>query len=420
MVSVPILAAGRSTDYPQRSQDVSRLFEAADGVQVTQITDSPLGNQLSYYDIPCYAPLIERLLYNTIVSVPEGKTAKKEKPNKASGYPEGATWGVVSSRLDGSDPRLLVTRIPATSSTVRVDMSRDGKLVTYTRRNDEADSGWDLYGFRVGNSRVVEEIRITRLRTSAGLTNKVKTSPPTWDQQAGKYLCAFSVDEKAYLVYDDGMSPSGANGPLVAPLTDLTDFPERGDEDTSFHRIRLNPMFPHLLYYRRNGKDNWVIDLSLTHPRSRSVTDYKKSIHATWSADGRILAGSMNGPWMEWPIADAGGRLLPTISPRETGTFGHNGKPGVFYGCYSNDSRRIAVATRFDQEPGGSLWLMNRETGKESYLCKARYFGPVVAGQPRLGFIDHDRTLVFSSDNSAGRSSSRPPQIFVVRPLPQV
>ena len=96
-MSVHLVAASRSTDYPQRSQDVSRVFEAADGLQVTQITDSPLGNQLSYYDIPCYAPSIERLLYNTIVSVPEGKPAKKEKPGKGSGYPEGATWGVVSS-----------------------------------------------------------------------------------------------------------------------------------------------------------------------------------------------------------------------------------------------------------------------------------------------------------------------------------
>jgi len=32
-------ATGRSGDYPQRIQDVSRDFEAADGITVTQITD---------------------------------------------------------------------------------------------------------------------------------------------------------------------------------------------------------------------------------------------------------------------------------------------------------------------------------------------------------------------------------------------
>ena len=192
-------------------------------------------------------------------------------------------------------------------------------------------------------------------------------------------------------------------------------------DHSSFHRIRLNPAFANLLYYRRNGvRDNWAVDLFAPAPKSRRITDYQASIHATWTPDGRILAGSMKGPWMEWTVADSDGRLLSQIASRGMGSFGRNGRPGIFYGCYSNDGQRLAVATRYDQEPGGSLWLMNRETGKAAYLCKTRYFGPVVAGQPRLGFIDHDRAIVFSSDNSVGRSASQPPQIFLVRPLPQV
>src|SRR5262249_37438023 len=162
------------------------------------------------YDIPCYAPSIERIVYNTIVSPLQSKKTKV-KPGKGSS--DDGIWGVVSSRLDGSDPRLLVTRIPATSSTTRVDMSQDGKLVTYTRQNAGTGRGWDLYGFRVGDGRAVEEFRITRLRTPVALTNKVKTSPPVWDKRVGKYLCAFSIDEKTYLVYDD-------SNPLTAPLTD--------------------------------------------------------------------------------------------------------------------------------------------------------------------------------------------------------
>ncbi len=415
-----VCAGGCGSLPAAESEDVSRIFQAAPGVQVTQITNSPLGNQLSYYDIPCYSPSAERVLYNTVVEVPGGGKAKKVKPDKGAGNPDGAVWGVVSSRLDGSEARLLVRRIPATNSTVRVDLSQDGKLVTYTRQNDQPESGWDLYGFRVTGGPQVEEFRITRLQAPPA-TNKVKTSPPAWDGQAEKYLCAFAIDEKAYLVYHDGTRPGGGNGPLQARLTDLSDFPERRKKDTSFHRIRLNPVFPYLLYYRRNGvKDNWAIDLSSASPRSMRITDYQASIHATWSADGRILAGSMHGPWVEWTVADANGRPLPAFTPRETGPFGLGGRPGIFYGCYSHDNRRIAVATRFDQEPGGSLWLLNRDSGKAAYLCKARYFGPVTAGQPRMGFADADRALVFSSDNSAGQTASKPPQIFVVRPLPQV
>jgi len=420
-LGVPAAVRAASVDYPQRSTVVARSFQAASGVQVTQITDFRFGNQLSYYDIPCYAPSIERLVYNTVVSVPPGKSPKKNKPNKDSGYLNGAVWGVVSCRLDGSDPRLLVTRLPATSSTVRIDMSQDGKLVTYTRFNDAPDSGWDLYGFRPGVGRQVEEFRITQLRTLAESTNRVKTSPAAWDARAAKYLCSFSIDDTVWLVYDDGKGPGGNRGPTSAPLTDLADFPERRQSETSFHRIRLNPAFANLLYYRRNGvRDNWAVDLFAPAPKSRRITDYQASIHATWTPDGRILAGSMKGPWMEWTVADSDGRLLSQIASRGMGSFGRNGRPGIFYGCYSNDGQRLAVATRYDQEPGGSLWLMNRETGKAAYLCKTRYFGPVVAGQPRLGFIDHDRAIVFSSDNSVGRSASQPPQIFLVRPLPQV
>ncbi len=417
---MPVLAAAQSSEYPQRSLDVSKLFDAAAGIKVNQITNSPFGNQLSYYDIPCYSSPAGRLFYNTIVSIPEGKKGKKNKPGKGSGQRDSAIWGVVSSRLDGADARLLVTRTPATTSTVRADMSHDGKLVTYTRSNADGE-GWDLYGFRVGAGRAIEETRITHLNTPLGSTNKVKTSPPTWDARSGKYLCVFSIDQKVYLVHDDGTSPAGGRVPYAAPLTDLADFPSRKEEDPSFHRIRLNPVFPHLLYYRRNGvKDNWVIDLSQARPVSRRITDYAASIHATWSADGSILAGAMNGTWVEWAVSDNTGQLLESFAQREAGPFGHNNRPGVFYGCYSDDGKRLAIATRYDQEPGGSLWLLDRQTGKTAYLCRARYFGPVTAGQPRMRFVDDDRALVFSSDNSAGMDDSLPPQIFVVRPLPHL
>lgn len=49
----------------------------------------------------------------------------------------------------------------------------------------------------------MEEVRITHLRTPMALTSKVKTSPAAWDERAGKYLCAFGIDETAYLIYDE-------------------------------------------------------------------------------------------------------------------------------------------------------------------------------------------------------------------------
>ena len=49
-VSAPLFAAGRSTDYAQCRQDVSRTFETADGVRAAD--PGLTGNQRSYYDIP--------------------------------------------------------------------------------------------------------------------------------------------------------------------------------------------------------------------------------------------------------------------------------------------------------------------------------------------------------------------------------
>ncbi len=400
-------AAGGGREYPQGRKDVSVEFAAGPGIRVTQITDSSLGNQLSYYDIPCYAPAAGRIVYNTVVRAPGGK------PNKVKAGR--SVWGVVACRLDGSDARLLATRIPPTTSTTRVDMSPDGKLVTYPRCNEDGEAGWDLYGLWLGDGREGQEFRITRRRTPVEATPKVKSSPACWDGRAGKYLCAYSIDDRVHLIYHDG------TGEREAALTDLAEFAERRGEDTSFHRIRLNPVFPHLLYYRRNGvKDNWVVDLAGGGAPSRRISDYTASIHATWSGDGRTLAGSMHGPWVEWPVADGKGKLLPAFSARESGPFGRDGRPGIFYGCYSPDRRVLAVATRYDQEPGGSLWLLNTETGKAAYLCRARYFGPETAGQPRMGFAGDGRTLVFSSDNSHGRAIPLPPQVFIVGPLPGV
>jgi hypothetical protein len=44
---------------------------------------------------------------------------------------------------------------------------------------------------------------------------------------------------------------------------------------------------------------------------------------------------------------------------------------------------------------------MDRQSRKATYICKARTFGPALAAQPRMGFIDRDRAIVFSTDNSA-------------------
>ena len=96
-----------------------------------------------------------------------------------------------------------------------------------------------------------------------------------------------------YIVYHDGTSPtSGGAGPALVKLTDHNDRPERQGSDASFHRVRLNPVFPNLVYYRYNEtRDNWIIDWTKPKPKGVLFNETKLSVHASWTPDGTKVAG---------------------------------------------------------------------------------------------------------------------------------
>lgn len=438
-LTLALLAALRlpaTESYPQGpAQDVTAEFRASEGFRVTRITSTATGNQLSYYDITCYAPQADRLIFNTVIKVLKGPKSKgggdDEEDNDgaepiAGGYPKSAVWGVASIRPDGTDSRLLLTRVPPSTSSIRVDLSADGRLVTYARLNDAPAQGWDLYGFLVGDGVNVQEFRITHLDTPAAQTAKIKTSPATRDARTGKYVCLFTIDDRMLVVHHDGTSPRGGPGPATITLTDLDQHPERRERDTSFHRARLNPVYPNLVYYRRNGiRDNWVIDWTAAEPRSVLFNDTTLSVHSGWTPDGLKVAGKEgprgSGAWIERTVADRTGRLLPnaghrTVEKKTVGPFGQGDAryPGIFYASYSPDGSLLAVATDYRSDPGGFIWLLDARTGTPRLVCQARYVGPVTQGQPRLGWIRGNEALAFSTDNSVGLKESHPPQIYVV------
>ncbi len=431
-----------SRPYPQgAARDATAEFQAGPGLTVTQITSTPQGSQLSYYDINFYAPQADRFIYNTVVKVLKGPKSVKaaaaaggyddneDAPGDvAGGYPKEAVWGVASIKPDGTDGRLLLTRVPPGIAAVRLDMSADGRFVSYTRMNDAPETGWDLYGFFVGDGVKVDELRITRLNTPRAKTPKIKTSPAAFDPKTRKYLCLFTIADKMYVIYHDGTSPkSGGAGPELVGLTDNKERPERPGQDSSFHRARLNPVFPNLIYYRRNGtRDNWVFDRTAPEPASVLFNETTLSVHALWTPDGTKIAGREGpagaGAWVERTVADREGRILPaadhrTVEKRVVGPFGRGDAkyPGIFYASYSPDGSLLAVATDYRADPGGAVWLMDTRAGTPRFLCKTRYLGPVAQGQPRLGFFRGREGLAFSTDNSVGSPLSKPPQIYVVK-----
>ncbi|MBD2089222.1 hypothetical protein H6F67_05070 [Microcoleus sp. FACHB-1515] len=417
--------------FPQSQTDVSAAFQAAAGVQVKQITSTAGGNVLSYYDIQLFSPQTGQLMYNAIEPQPERNKESivsrlrvwfNGKIADPPGIKKNSIWQIVSANLDGSGARSILTRIPPSESSARFDLSYDGKFVSYLRLNNAPDAGWDLYGFSLADCR---ERRITQQQWSAQ-TPRLKTSPATWDAAAKKYLIAFSIDNALYLVYQDGIAPNGQSAPQQIPLGD-------SENANSFHRIRLNPRFPHILLYRRNPaagdrddpSDNiWVSDWTKA-PIAQQWFNKNDAPHSIWTPDG--LRVGIDRIWTEYTIVQPDGTLIPNLTPasvqsRQIGPFGKGDSnyASVFYGSYSPDGREIAIATQPEAHAGGKIWLMNAETGAVRYLTEALSLGPVETGQPRLGFFNGNRGIAFSSDRSWGKSTSAPPQIYTITELPDV
>lgn len=404
----PAAAATTAVAVPA---DVSAEFGAAEGVKVTQITAGPAAHVLSYYDIPCYSTPTGRLIYN----------ATENTDLKASKKGNGV-WQVVAAQPDGTGAEVLATRVSPSISVDRADLSYDGEFVSYIRTNTAPDTGWDVYGFRVAKSGRGEELRITDRRFPVDLTPKIKTSPAVFDRAAGKYLVAFTVDQTLYLIWHDGAAPGGGREPRAVPLTN----PEA---KSSFHRVRLNPRFSNLIMYRRNppnskaedgaSRNLWVIDWTVSPAKSVQWHDDAKGPHMLWTPDGRHVA--VDRLWTEFEVATAEGKVIADLDPRtvrsrQIGPFGQ-GDPRyapVFYGSYSADGTLVAIATRPDSDEGGKLWVMDRASGRVRYLARARSFGPVTSGQPRLGFFQGTTGIVFSTDKSWGAAASAPPQVYTI------
>ncbi len=210
---------------------------------------------------------------------------------------------------------MLATRVSPSISAVRADLSPDGEFVSYIRNNTAPESGWDLYGFRLAKSGREEELRITRQRFSADIA-KIKTSPAVFDQAAGKYLVAFSVNNTLYVIWHDGTAPNGGHEPQAIPLTD-------SEKEASFHRVRLNPRFSNLILYRHNplhdkatdgaSRNLWVIDWTASPLKPVQWHDHAKGPHMLWTPDGQHVA--VDRLWTEFKLANPDGKLIAGLIP---------------------------------------------------------------------------------------------------------
>ncbi len=388
-------------------KDASATLGAAPGVKVTQLTMPPNGHELSYYDIAAYSPAT-------------GLAYVNRRRIRAPGIKP--VWDVLAVDLATAEQSLLVSRRPPDSATARFDMSADGRLISYLRMNDPPERGFDLYGYRLDRP---GEFRITRADYAVqGAT--LKTSPAAWDAQTTQYLLAYTIGPQLYVVRDDGKSAAG-NGPQAVPLDD----PDRG---LSFHRLRLDPVYPHIVFYRRETKTAgarepgapprlamYLADLRATPPRGVPFAPADGASHPGWTPDGQKIA--VAGAWTEYTVVDGRGRLTDSLAERampgkRIGPFapGIRERSEAFYGTYSPDGRWIAIATRASKKAPGELFLMDASEGTVRRLCRTDYFGRHTAGAPRIAFVGNTGKILLSTDASWGRKRAELPQLYLVDP----
>ena len=392
------------------SLDLAASFQPGPGITIRRLTNGPAGHMLSYYDINIFWNQQQKILFNTADHC-NGKFGKNGVPN----------WQIVAIEPNGNDEALLVNRQPPSETTTRFDLSSDSQFASYAKRNPSPETGWDLYGFYLGDRAAIKELRITRNQYPIS-TNKIKTSPATLDPKRKQYIIAFSINNHLYVIQANGQGPNGKPGPQEIQLND----PE---VENTFHRIRLNPKYSNLIFYRRNAKKQealassspnlWVTDWSKPTEKPTLWHNQAKGVHMVWTPEGENIATA--GTWTEYHVVNNQGNIIPGINPdtvktRQIGPFG-KGNPAyarIFYGSYSPDGALIAIATRPDSDDGGKLWLMNRQTGQVTYLAKSRSHGPIPCGQPRLGFFSGNRGIAFSTDNSWAEPIWKEPQVYTI------
>src|SRR5271157_5491061 len=248
------------------SDVTSQLSQVAAGATVTQVTHA-LSNWNTYSDIAAFSSPAGVMTYNSF----------------------GSRNSVAAANLDGSSPQTISGGQQAEETYVTVD----GKFVYSQGQNPNQTA--DLYAVPISQAGSCQQLRLTNL-------NWVPVSPPSAltvstssiDPATGKNVIAYSEANILHRVLDDG-----------TPLPDVV----LGDPENAnvFHRIRLNPVFPNILWYKRDQplpnpdgvamREIWVVNLNSPNT-VYSLTGSLAADHNAWSPDGtQIGYHDENGNW---------------------------------------------------------------------------------------------------------------------------
>lgn len=316
------------------------------GVKVCQITTDG-SNRLSYYDIPLYSAA-----YNKITFL--------KKPD--AGPPT-----VTLANLDGSGQEsVAVGQDPV--------FSPDGKKVYYITRSSPTEQGMDLYAYDLGThlARRITHVRSARL---------IEFTPAAHTAKGN--LLVYSPGNIAYSIYDDGTENT------------QLDFEDQY-KDQTFHRIRISPTHPNLIFFNRN-----VRGIGALHPLFSYDTQTKKTYHVTdqathqlWMPDGLHIAYN-GGPDYHFHIIKYDGTEDRSVDPIQ--------REGTAYCTNPPDGDDVFACANFDTTgrypmPGSIFILASDGSNRVAFVCLHNSKQESFWGEPALHYVQDRYHIAFRSD----------------------
>jgi hypothetical protein len=346
----------------------------APGVMVRQLTTNGV-NFLTYGDVPA-AAACGRVLYGSYAGQP--KSHKTIYAANADGTGAVELGAAVGGGLEG------------------IYVTNDSALAYWVQGsgNDPYSPPLDLYGVQVADATCGAQ-RISHLGLAPLAGHSVGDTEIS-TASAGNVL-GFATDNTFHRVAADGTAL-----PFVA-LTEST--PTTGEV---FHRVRLNPVCPNILMYRRDNGSNaepdvWVVDLDAATPMPRSINGATDANHQMWSPDGARVgyAANLGVTYAVVDVVDvASCTLRPTFAT--THITPQQGLRAEF--CVWTPDRTRFVCDD-NCEPANAptstntIYMMTPDGAVEPVLETGRTCGPDrdLYGQPDAQLVDAEHIL-FASD----------------------
>jgi hypothetical protein len=362
---------------PQIPADVTaQLSQVAPGVTVTQVTSLPVngGSWNTYDDVLAYSPMANVMLYNF-------------GANPAA---------IASANQDGTSSQL----ISGSPQGIEVQVTIDGKFAYYEGQNPDGTA--DIYAVSLSPSGKCTPIRLSQLNmTPIPPATQLIISTSSIDPTTNHNVIAFSEGTILHRVLDDG--------------TELPDIALGDPENVNvFHRMRLNPVFSNMLWYKRDDPapnpdgvaepEIWVVNLQ-SPGTVYSVTGTVPADHNSWSNNGMNIGYITNGLWYVANVLNSAGSFIQNNGSFATTEIGpSNGSFSVDFCDLSPDGSVYVCAESYQ-----AVYLMSLDGTQTKFLASpdSSPTGAIYNGIPKPRFLDMQH-IIFSSDRTGI------PQVYVI------